>query len=102
MGFNLPLGHGAVVTVDPKTGKTQYYEFGLHRQRVRKCKTEACPKLKHGERWTTKASLDALYKFTSEKYGHSSVVTPTYYSDANYKMRINMSKILVKNMTAIG
>jgi hypothetical protein len=30
MGFNLPLGHGAVVTVDPKTGKTQYYEFGRY------------------------------------------------------------------------
>lgn len=30
MGFNLPLGYGAVVTLDPKTGKTQHYEFGRY------------------------------------------------------------------------
>lgn len=31
-----------------------------------------------------KESLDALYKFISGKYGHSSAVTPTYYFDTNY------------------
>ncbi|ECY8245720.1 RHS repeat protein, partial [Salmonella enterica subsp. enterica serovar Remo] len=87
MGFNLPLGHGAVVTVDPKTGKTQYYEFGRYTDK--KCgnvRRRPVPDLSMGkDGQPTKESLDALYKFTSEKYGHGSTVTPTYYSDTNYK-----------------
>ncbi len=87
MGFNLPLGHGAVVTVDPKTGKTRYYEFGRYTDK--KCgnvRRRPVPDLSMGkDGQPTKESLDALYKFTSEKYGHGSTVTPTYYSDTNYK-----------------
>lgn len=87
MGFNLPLGHGAVVTVDPKTGKTQYYEFGRYTDKeCGNVRRRPVPDLSMGkDGQPTKESLDALYKFTSEKYGHGSTVTPTYYSDTNYK-----------------
>ncbi|MFG0519044.1 RHS element core protein [Kluyvera intermedia] len=86
MGFNLPLGHGAVVTVDPKTGKTKYYEFGRYTDKeCGNVRRKPVPDLSMGkDGQPTKESLDALYKFTSEKYGHGSTVTPTYYSDTNY------------------
>lgn len=99
MGFNLPLGHGAVVTVDPKAGKTQYYEFGRYTDK--KCgnvRRRPVPDLSMGkDGQPTKESLDALYKFTSEKYGHGSTVTPTYYSDTNYKSANKHAEDFSKN-----
>lgn len=77
MGFNLALGHGAVVTVDPKKGKTQYYEFGCYTDKeCGNVRRRPVPDLSMGkDGQPTKESLVALYKFTSEKYGHGSTVT---------------------------
>jgi RHS repeat-associated protein len=30
MGFNLPLGHGAVIAVDPQSGQTTYFQYGRY------------------------------------------------------------------------
>jgi len=29
-GFTMPLGHGAVIAVDPTTGSTRYFEYGRY------------------------------------------------------------------------
>ena len=86
-GFDLPLGHGAVVTIDPATGTTRYYEFGRYDDK--KCgnvKRRKVPKVKIGKDGRpTQDSLDNLYNFISKNYGHDSHVSPTYYPDTDYQ-----------------
>jgi hypothetical protein len=86
-GFNLPLGHAAVITIDPKTGQASYYEFGRYQDKVcGNVQKRKVPNVKMGkDGLPTKKSLDKLYEYVSRKYGHNSDITPTYYADTDYK-----------------
>jgi RHS repeat-associated protein len=94
LGFNLPLGHGAVVAVDPTTGRTRYYEFGRYSDK--KCGnvvSRPIPDLKMGpEGLPDQKSLEALYAFLSENYGHGSHVSATYYRDTSYSAAVKYAE----------
>jgi len=86
-GFYMPLGHGAVISVDPTTGKTRYYEFGRYRDK--KCgnvERRRVPNVVIGkDGLPTEESLNSLYDFVSKHYGKGSNVTATYHRDTNHE-----------------
>lgn len=94
LGFRLPLGHSAVISVDPSTGSTRYYEFGRYTDKV--CGNvvrQWVPDLKMGtDGFPTQKSLENLYAYISKNYGHSSNVTPTYFPDSDYKATIDYAE----------
>jgi len=95
----MPLGHVAVVAVDPTSGATKYYEFGRYRGKdgvvdingiVR---GEKIPKVSIGEDGLpTEDSLNHLYDFLSHNFGHDVHVTGTYYPNSDYKGTINFAE----------
>ena len=98
----LPLGHGAVVAVDPATGVTKYYEFGRYdaqnRGIVRGAPNIKIPNLKIGEDGhPTQESLDYLYNYLSKHYGKNSKVTATYYRDSDFRAVIKFAEEFRKN-----
>jgi RHS repeat-associated protein len=94
LGFNLPLGHGAVVAVDPLTGATRYYEFGRYSDK--KCGNvvrRPIPDLKMGPNGLPdQKSLEDLYAFLSENYGHGVHVSATYYRDTTYSAAVKYAE----------
>jgi hypothetical protein len=98
LGFHLPLGHGAVVTVDPATGKTQYYEFGRYTDKdCGNVRRQVVPNVViGGDGRPTQQSLDALYAFISKNYGENSGVTATYHRETNYKDAIKYARDFAK------
>ena len=99
--IRLPLGHAAVIAVDPKTGYTRYYEYGRYdtdniglfgkvkRQWVPNLEMDDCQK-------PTAASLKRLYDYISEKYGKGYPVLAQYYADADYQKVVDYAE-QVKN-----
>jgi len=80
-----PLGHGAAVAVDPKTGQTTYFEYGRYDSDFGNVRQMPVPNLiiaTTGQ--PTQASLDNLYGYISKHYGHDSHVDATDYRDADY------------------
>ncbi|MGE0084748.1 MAG: RHS repeat-associated core domain-containing protein [Desulfococcaceae bacterium] len=79
----LPLGHGAVVAVDPSTGTTKYYEFGRYgdpKGVVRGAPDIKVPNVIIGkDGLPTQESLNHLYDFLSHNFGHDVHVSPTLY-----------------------
>ncbi len=71
----LPLGHGAVVAVDPNTGHTQYYEFGRYGDPtgvVHGAPDVKIPNVIMGPNGLpTQASLSNLYDYLSRNFGAS-------------------------------
>jgi uncharacterized protein RhaS with RHS repeats len=94
LGFHAPLGHGAVVSVDPATGRARYYEFGRYTDK--KCgnvRRQPVPDLKmEPDRLPTQKSLDALYAYVSQHYGHNTHVSATYYQDSDYQATIEYAE----------
>lgn len=99
LGFHLPLGHGAVVAVDPATGHTEYYEFGRYTDK--KCgnvRRKSVPNVVIGsDGKPTQQSLDALYAFIGKNYGENSHVSATYYDTTNYKDAIKYAQNFSKH-----
>jgi hypothetical protein len=90
----LPLGHSAVVSVDPATGRTRYYEFGRYTDKAcGNVRRQRVPDLKIGpDGLPTPESLSDLYSYISKNYGHSTHVTPTYYADSDYEATIDYAE----------
>jgi uncharacterized protein RhaS with RHS repeats len=95
----MPLGHGAVVAVDPASGMTKYYEFGRYPDAsgvvdingiVRDGKIPNVSIGKDG--LPTENSLNHLYDFLSHNFGHDVHVTGTYYPNSDYKGTINFAE----------
>ena len=95
----MPLGHGAVVAVDPASGMTKYYEFGRYPDarggvdingtvRDRKIPNVSIGK----DGLPTENSLNHLYDFLSHNFGHDVHVTGTYYPNSDYKGTINFAE----------
>jgi RHS repeat-associated protein len=88
-----PLGHGAAIAVDPKTGHTTHFEYGRYDSDSGNVRQMPVPDLVMGDDGTpTAASLDNLYDYISKHYGHGSHVDATYYPDADYKKIIRFAK----------
>lgn len=88
-----PLGHGAVIAVDPKTGTTTYFEYGRYGGDFGRVRQQAVPKLIIGaDGQPTSASLTQLYDYISTKYGEGVHVTATYYRDADHKKIMRFAK----------
>jgi RHS repeat-associated protein len=88
-----PLGHGAAIAVDPKTGKTTYFEYGRYGGDFGKVRGQYTPSVVIGDDGKpTQASLDNLYGYISKHYGENSHVTATYYQDADNKKIIRFAK----------
>lgn len=92
-GIHLPLGHAAVVAIDNKTGKTQYYDFGRFNP-----KDDPIFGGKYGvirgpfdvgtiqfdkQGVPTQASFDAIKKTLSEQYGKGDYPNTVYNADAS-------------------
>lgn len=94
MGFNAPLGHGGVVSVDPATGRTRYYEFGRYTDKeCGNVRRRPVPDLKIGPNGLpTQRSLDALYSYLSKHYGKGTNVSATYYQDSDYKATVEYAE----------
>lgn len=94
LGFHAPLGHAGVVSVDPATGKTRYYEFGRYTDKeCGNVRRRPVPDLKMGPNGLpTQQSLDALYKYASKHYGKDSHVSATYYRDSDYQATIEYAE----------
>jgi len=94
---NLPLGHGAVVAVDPETGTTKYYEFGRYgdnRGIVQGAPDIKIPDVDIGDNGLpTQESLDELYEYLSEEFGKGSRVSATYYEDSDFQGTVDFAKI---------
>ena len=94
----LPLGHAAVVAVNPRTGGTRYYEYGRYSPRSQdvvgarlpeeqgNVQRRRVPDVAIGrDGRPTEASLQRLYDFISRNYGQKRPVDATYYPDASYR-----------------
>jgi uncharacterized protein RhaS with RHS repeats len=91
--IKMPLGHGAAIAVDPETGRTTYFEYGRYDSDFGDVHQRPVPDLVMDEDGNpTKASLDNLYSYISNKYGHGSHVSATYYNDADYTKIIRFAK----------
>jgi uncharacterized protein RhaS with RHS repeats len=99
LGFHLPLGHGAVITVDPATGYTQYYEFGRYTDKdCGNVRRQPVPNVVIGpDGRPTQKSLDALYAFVGKNYGENSPVSATYYDTTNYKDAVKYAQNFAKH-----
>lgn len=97
----LPLGHGGVVAVNPKTGTTKYYEFGRYGDPngvVRGAPDIKIPNVKIGKNGLpTDTSLKKLYDYLSKNYGKNSNITPTYYPDSDFLETIGFAEDFRKN-----
>jgi len=89
-GMQAPLGHAALVAVDPKTGLTRYYEYGRYDgDENGKVKRRTIPNLKIGKDGKiTEESLESLYEHLSEKLGKGYSVWATYHKNADYNKLI--------------
>jgi hypothetical protein len=93
----LPLGHGAVVAVDPGTGTTKYYEFGRYygdgNGVVRGAPDIEIPNVVIGDNGLpTPASLQHLYEYLSQNFGKDVKITPIYYPDSDYEGTIEYAE----------
>jgi RHS repeat-associated protein len=99
-GFHLPLGHAGVVAVDPKTGKTTYYEYGRYDPEKKgvvqgpydSTKVEFD---KNGN--PTADSLKKLYDDLSKRFGKGMPVDPEYHSETDYEDVIDYVEKLRKD-----
>ena len=93
-GIHLPLGHAAVVAVDPKTGKTKYYEYGRYGESdYGNVRNLPIPDLEIGADGSpTAESLAELYDYLSKHYGEGSKVSADYYKDTKYQDVIDFAK----------
>jgi hypothetical protein len=93
------LGHGAVVAIDPATGKTRYFEFG--RYNTNQCgevRSRRIPNVKMGkDGLPTPDSLNSLYDYLSKNLGQGSHVSATYYPDSDYQGTIDFAERFSKN-----
>jgi RHS repeat-associated protein len=98
-GFKLPLGHGAVVAVDPDTGHTRYFEFGRYNNnQCGEVRSRRIPNVKIGkDGLPTLDSLNSLYDYLSKNLGQGSHVSATYYPDSDYQGAINSAERFSKN-----
>ena len=89
LGFDAPLGHAAVIAIDPKTGTTKYFEYGRYGGdfgSVRGPADRPIPDVIMGKDGRpTEESLKDLYDFISENYGKGHSVEAEYFSDADYR-----------------
>jgi RHS repeat-associated protein len=85
-GVTLPLGHAGVVTIDPRTGATRYYEYGRYnRNACGEVVRRPVPDVKISKDGSpTQESLSQLYDFLSTRYGRGSTVSTNYYRDTNF------------------
>jgi len=91
-GFTLPLGHGAVIAVEPDTGTTKYYEYGRYDSDFGQVKQRPVPNVVIGEDGApTAESLEILYDYISAHYGKQRSVEATYYKDADYQEVIDFA-----------
>jgi len=90
-GFNLPLGHGAVIAVDPQTGTTMYFEYGRYNGNFGRVKQRVTPDVVIQSGKPTAESLANLYKYISKHYGKNSPVDATYYSDADFQKIVDFA-----------
>jgi uncharacterized protein RhaS with RHS repeats len=99
LGFHLPLGHGAVVAVDPATGNTQSYEFGRYTDKeCGNVRRKPVPNVVMGsDGKPTQQSLAALYAYIGKNYGENSNVTATYYDTTSYKDAIKYAQNFAKH-----
>jgi RHS repeat-associated protein len=95
-GFKLPLGHAAVIAVDPETGTTKYYEYGRYGGDFGKVRNQWVPDLVMRDGKPTAESLENLYNFISQNYGHGRPVDAKYYSDADFQKIVDFA---VRRMT---
>jgi len=91
LGFKLPLGHWAVIAVNPDTGLTKYYEYGRYGSDFGKVQNQWVPDLTMKDSKPTEKSLKDLYKYISENYGQNKPVDATYYKDADFQKTVDFA-----------
>ncbi len=98
MGFTLPLGHGGVVSIDPKSGITKYFEYGRYDAAKHGVVMQrSIPNVTIGKDGApTPESLSKLYDFLSKNFGKGSSISPTYFDDADYS-KVNDYATTLKN-----
>jgi RHS repeat-associated protein len=89
-----PLGHGAVIAVDERTGRTTYYEYGRYDpQQLGEVRRRTVPDVQIGpDGRPTPQSLQRLYDYISEHYGRNSPVDATYYDDADAQRVVDFAE----------
>jgi RHS repeat-associated protein len=94
MGFHLPLGHGAVIAVNPANGQTTYFQYGRYdSEKIGVVQELPVPNVVMGkDGLPTQDSLNNLYSYISKHYGHGSHVTATYHKNADYRKIIRFAR----------
>ena len=99
LGFKAPLGHAAVIAVDPATGRTKYYEYGRYGSsfgRVRP--VSPIPDLVMGEDGRPTAdSMKNLTNFLSKNIGKGSSVSYRYFDDADHRKVIDYAERMMRD-----
>ncbi len=90
--IKLPLGHAAVIAVDPTSGLTKYFEYGRYdRAGFGVVQNPGVPNLVMKNGKPTEESLQRLYKYISEHLGHGKTVDATYYEDADFNKVVDFA-----------
>ncbi len=89
----MPLGHAAVVAVDPETGSTRYYEYGRYDGDFGNVRRRTIPDVEIGcDGKPTPESLENLYGYLSEHYGKGAHVSANYTALADYQKIIDFAE----------
>ncbi len=92
LGFKLPLGHSALIAVDPDTGVTKYYEYGRYdKAGFGLVQNKEVPNLVMKDGKPTEESLKKLYNFISKSYGQNKPVDASYYEDADFQKTVDFA-----------
>jgi RHS repeat-associated protein len=83
----LPLGHGAVVSVNPATGGTRYWEYGRYDSAGNGVvRTRPIPNLEMGpDGYPTTESMEELLGNLSRRFGNGVPIEAQYYRDADHE-----------------
>ena len=115
LGFKLPLGHAGVLTIDDKSGRTSYFEFGRYDPKgasvigaklpqnegnVRKVDVPDAKIGKDGQ--PTKESVQKIYNYLSKNVGHGAKVSADYRADADAKKTEDFAKGVANNANREG
>lgn len=98
-GDTVPAGHSGVIAVDPKTGQTQYFDFGRFGGKYGDVRSSQDMGINLGnisfvDGVPTQESLTTVIQNASTYFGKDSLTAYEYFGDADYQKIIDFARMI--------